>query len=228
MRRIAASIRCVIVILVVLVAAPAARSDSAKRRKPNILFFIVDELGCYELSCMGHPHFKTPNIEALAAGGGRFTQALAGVPSRCTLMTGKHLGHVSVRKNDGGTPMQADEPTIASMLKQLGYATGGFGKWGCGGRGSTGVPERHGFDLFFGYDDQVHAHSYYPPFLIRNSEEVPLAGNRGGRSGKTYSHYVIVEQAKKFILKNKDRPFFCCMPVTPPHGMHDIPETDPS
>jgi len=216
-----------------LVALPApARAKSPKRRPPNILFFIVDELGYYELSCMGHPHFKTPNIDALAAGGIRFTQALAGAPvcapTRCTLMTGKHMGHASVRKNDGGTPMRADEPTIASMLKQLGYATGGFGKWGCGGRGSTGVPERHGFDVFFGYYDQVHAHSYYPPYLVRNSEEVPLPGNRGGRSGKTYSHYVIIEEAKKFILKNRDRPFFCYMPVTPPHGMHDIPDSDPS
>ena len=77
-----------------------------------------------------------------------------------------------------------DEPTIASMLKEIGYATGGFGKWGCGGRDSTGVPEKHGFDVFFGYYDQVHAHSFYPPYLIRNSEEVVLPGNRGGRDGR--------------------------------------------
>jgi len=203
-----------------------------KTEKPNIVYIMSDELGYYELSCMGHPHFKTPNIDRLAAEGVRFTQALAGsslcAPTRCCLMTGKHSGHTSVRTNGGGTPMRADEETIASVLKKAGYATGGFGKWGCGGRGSTGVPERHGFDVFFGYYDQVHAHSYYPPYLIRNSREVPLPGNKGGSEGKTYSHYLIVEEAKKFIRANRTRPFFCYLPVTPPHGLFDIPEDDPS
>lgn len=217
---------------ILLTLACLAMAGASPERKPNILYFVVDELGYYELSCMGHPHFQTPNIDRLAAQGIRFTQGLAGAPvcapTRCTLMTGKHMGHASVRKNDGGTPLRLEEPTIASVLKQVGYATGGFGKWGCGGRGSTGVPEKHGFDVFFGYYDQVHAHTYYPPYLIRNSAEVMLPGNHGGRSGKTYSHYVIVEEGKKFIRENKDRPFFCYMPVTPPHGWHDIPETDPS
>jgi len=200
--------------------------------RPNIVYIVSDELGYYELSCMGHPHFQTPNIDRLAAEGIRFTQALAGsslcAPTRCCLMTGKHSGHTSIRTNGGGTPLRPEETTIASVLKQVGYATGGFGKWGCGGRGSTGVPELHGFDIFFGYYDQVHAHSYYPPYLIRNSEEVPLPGNRGLSEGTTYSHYLIVEEAKKFIRENKDRPFFCYLPVTPPHGIHDIPETDPA
>ena len=101
-------------------------------------------------------------------------------------------------RNGGGTPLRPEEQTIASILKQQGYATGGFGKWGCGGRDSTGVPEKHGFDVFFGYYDQVHAHSYYPPYLVRNSEEVPLAGNNGGTHGKTYSQYVIHDAAMKF------------------------------
>lgn len=200
--------------------------------RPNIVMIVSDELGYFELSCMGHPHFHTPNIDRLAAEGIRFTQALAGsslcAPTRCCLMTGKHSGHTSIRTNGGGTPLRPEEATVASVLKQAGYATGGFGKWGCGGRGSTGVPERHGFDIFFGYYDQVHAHSYYPPYLIRNSEEVPLPGNHGLSQGTTYSHYLIVEEAKKFIRQNKDRPFFCYMPVTPPHGLFDIPETDPA
>jgi arylsulfatase A-like enzyme len=143
-------------------------------------------------------------------------------------MTGKHMGHASVRVNDGGTPLRAEEKAIASMLKDIGYATGGFGKWGCGGRDSTGVPEKHGFDVFFGYYDQVHAHSFYPPYLIRNSEEVEFGGNRGGRTGQTYSHYVIMEEALEFIRANKDRPFFCYLPITPPHGMYDIPADDPA
>ena len=164
--------------------------------KPNIIYIMADELGYHELSILGHPHLKTPNIDQMAAEGMRFTHAMAGsslcAPTRCVLMTGKHSGHTSVRTNGGGTPLRAGEETIASRLRQTGYATGGFGKWGCGGRGSTGVPEDHGFDVFFGYYDQIHAHSYYPPYLIRNSEEVPLPGNNGGRNDETYSHYQIV------------------------------------
>lgn len=214
----------------VLLGSLTLRAWSADR--PNVIYMMSDELGYYELSCMGHPHFQTPNIDRLAAEGVRFTQALAGAsvcaPTRCCLMTGKHAGHTSVRSNGGGTPLRAEEDTIASMVARAGYATGGFGKWGCGGRGSTGVPEKHGFDIFVGYYDQVHAHSYYPPYLVRNSEEMILPGNEGGRSGKTYSHYVIWQEAIKFIRDNRDRPFFCYLPITPPHGMFDIPADDPS
>ncbi len=143
-------------------------------------------------------------------------------------MTGKHSGHASIRANDGGTPLRADETTIAALLKERGYATGGFGKWGCGGRDSTGVPEKHGFDVFFGYYDQVHAHSFYPPYLLRNSQEIPLPGNEGGRSGRTYSHYRIFEEAVRFIKENQKKPFFCYLPFTPPHGLFDVPADDPA
>lgn len=200
--------------------------------RPNIVFMISDELAYYELSHMGNEKIHTPNIDQMAREGIRFTQALAAAPVcgplRCCLMTGKHMGHASMRTNGGGTPIRGEEPTIASMLKERGYATGGFGKWGIGGRGSEGVPETHGFDEFFGYYDQVHAHSFYTPHLIRNSQEVPLPGNLGGRNGKTYSHYEIMKEALKFIRKNKDRPFFCYLPITPPHGMFDIPADDPA
>ncbi len=217
---------------ILVVTLPVALVARAEQRKPNVVYIMADELAYYELSHMGHPQLKTPNIDRMAAEGIRFTQALAGssvcAPTRCCLMTGKHSGRTSVRKNDGGTPLRAEEETIASMLRRAGYATGGFGKWGCGGRGSTGVPEKHGFDVFVGYYDQVHAHSYYPAYIVRNSGEMTLPGNRGGRSGQTYSHYVIMDEAKSFIRANKDRPFFCYLPVTPPHGMYDIPDGDPA
>lgn len=207
-------------------------SNSYAEKLPNIVYIMSDELAYYEVGYMGNPHIKTPRMDRMAKEGLMFTNALAGAPVcgplRCTLMTGKHMGHASVRRNDGGTPIRAEEETIASMLKQKGYATGGFGKWGAGGRGSTGVPEKHGFDVFFGYYDQVHAHSFYPPYIIRNSEEVVLEGNIGGRSGKTYSHYEIHNAAIKFIKANKDKPFFCYLPITPPHGMYDIPQSDPA
>lgn len=216
--------------LSVAIALPLPMSSAVAGPKPNIVYVMADELGYYELSCMGHHNFQTPNIDRMASEGIRFTQCLAGsavcAPTRCVLMTGKHSGHTSVRVNGGGTPLRSGEATIASVLKNVGYATGGFGKWGCGGRGSTGVPEKHGFDTFVGYYDQVHAHSYFPPYIVRNSEEVILKGNKGGSSGETYSHYVIVDEAMKFITANKDRPFFCYMPITPPHGMFNIPDED--
>ncbi|MEZ6137609.1 MAG: arylsulfatase [Pirellulaceae bacterium] len=213
-----------------MIVAAAAEPAS----KPNIVYIMADELGYFEPGFMGGTNIKTPNLDQMAAGGMRFTNMLAGssvcAPTRCCLMTGKHSGHTSVRVNGGGTPLRADETTIASMLKPLGYATGGFGKWGVGGRDSTGVPEKHGFDLFFGYYDQVHAHSYYPPYLIRNSEEVPLAGNKGGSRGETYSHYQIHDAAMKFIREygQQQSPFFAYLPYTPPHGIFDIPDSDPA
>jgi arylsulfatase A-like enzyme len=228
-----ASLRLLIAVVVfVAVQFVAVPSVVDADRPPNVVYIMSDELAYYELSLMGNDKLHTPNIDRFAAEGLRFTNALAGspvcAPLRCNLMTGKHAGHASVRANDGGTPLRAGEPTIASMLKQRGYATGGFGKWGCGGRDSTGVPEEHGFDEFFGYYDQVHAHSFYPPYLVRNSEEVALEGNRGGRSGETYSHYEIMQEAFDFIREHKDRPFFCYLPITPPHGMYDIPANDPA
>lgn len=199
---------------------------------PNVVYLMADELGYYEPGFMGGHNIATPNLDRMAAEGMVFSQMLAGssvcAPTRCCFLTGKHSGHTSVRVNGGGTPLREDEATIASMLKPLGYATGGFGKWGCGGRDSTGVPEKHGFDLFFGYYDQVHAHSYYPPYLIRNSEEVPLPGNRGLSEGKTYSHYEIHRAAMDFIRDNATRPFFAYLPYTPPHGIFDIPDEDPA
>jgi arylsulfatase A-like enzyme len=199
-------------------------------RPVNVVYMMADELGYYEPSYMGNPNIQTPHLDRMAAAGIRFNNMFAGssvcAPTRCCFLTGKHGGHTSVRVNGGGTPLRAEEETIASMLKQKDYATGGFGKWGCGGRDSTGVPEQHGFDVFLGYYDQVHAHSYYPPYILRNSEEVPLAGNRGLSDGETYSHYVIYQGAVDFIRQHHDRPFFCYLPVTPPHGAFDIPDSD--
>ncbi len=216
-------------LIALLLAPPAALLAAAPT--PNVIYIMDDELGYYEPGFMGGRNIQTPNLDRMKAEGIRFNNLFAGsavcAPTRCCFLTGKHSGHTSVRSNAGGTPLRADEVTIASMLKPLGYATGGFGKWGNGGRDSTGVPEKHGFDVFLGYYDQVHAHSYYPPYLIRNSEEVKLDGNHG-TGGKTYSHYVIHEAAMKFIRDNAKQPFFAYLPYTPPHGNFDIPDSDPA
>jgi arylsulfatase A-like enzyme len=204
----------------------------AAEPKPNVVYIMADELGLFEPGFMGGKEIATPNLDRMAKAGIVFKNVFSGAPvcapARCTLLTGKHAGHASVRANDGGTPLRADEQTIADVLKKQGYACGGFGKWGCGGRDSTGVPEKHGCETFFGYYDQVHAHTFYPPYLIRNSEEVKLDGNRGGLKGKTYSQYVIHDAAKKWIREHAKGPFFAFLPYTPPHGPFAIPDTDPA
>jgi arylsulfatase A-like enzyme len=210
-----------------------ALAAAAPSKRPNIIYILLDELGYFELSCMGNKYLMTPNIDRMAAEGMRFTQALAGAPvcapSRSVLMTGQHTGHTTVRTNPGGVPLREDDVTIAQVLKQAGYATGGFGKWGCGDRETTGVPEEHGFDVFFGYYHQVHAHSYYPCYLIRSGEKVPLQGNTGVfYTGKQYSHHLIFSETIRFIRQNRDRPFFCYACWTPPHGVWAIPEDEPA
>jgi len=228
-----------------LVVFIAARVGAAEQ--PNLVFIMVDDLGPFELSCLGSAVHQTPNIDRMAAEGMRFTQAYSGctvcAPARSTLMTGLHTGHTTVRGNSGGIPIRADDVTIAQVLKRAGYACGGFGKWGLGDAGTPGVPEKHGFDVFFGYYDQVHAHFYYPRYLWRSGVKVPLPGNerpvvdsRDRQAyqedkmvvGSQFSHHVIFDEAVEFIRANKDRPFFCYCPWTPPHGRWPMPPDEPA
>lgn len=208
-----------------LAAAGSLRGQN--RRKCNIIFMMADDMGYGDASCYGQKHFQTPNIDRIAREGTRWTQAYAGctvcAPSRSVLMTGMHMGHTSVRSNPGGVPLLASDVTVAQVLKQAGYATGAFGKWGLGDNGTDGVPWKHGFDQFFGYLNQVHAHWYYPEFLYDNERRFPLEGNAGGKR-VTWSHDVIAGKALDFIRANKDEPFFCYMPFTVPHVEYLVPE----
>jgi arylsulfatase A-like enzyme len=120
-------------------------------------------------------------------------------------------------------PLLPSDVTAAEVLKRAGYATGGFGKWGLGDLGTQGMPTRQGFDEFFGYLHQVHAHFFYPEYLIHNEERYPLPANSGGRRG-TYSHDVIADKALDFIGRNRSRPFFCYVPFTIPHWELLVPE----
>src|SRR5262245_47351906 len=154
--------------------------------KPNIVFILADDLGYGDLSCYGQKRFSTPNIDRLAAEGMKFTAHYAGnnvcAPSRCVLMSGKHPGHAYVRDNRGGLgpegegqePVPAGELKLPLLLKQLGYATGAFGKGGLGAAGTSGEPVRQGFDTFFGYTCQAVAHNYYPTHLWSNATHVAL------------------------------------------------------
>ena len=189
---------------------------------------MADDLGVGDLSIYGQKKFATPNIDSIGAAGMKFTSAYAGctvcAPSRSVLMTGKHMGHTSIRGNTGGQSLLPSDVTIAQLLKQAGYATGGFGKWGLGDLETDGVPWKKGFDEFFGYLNQVHAHWFYPRFLMDNDKRYYLPGNVNGVR-KTYSHDVIAEKALSFIERNHQRPFFCYVPFTIPHWELLAPET---
>lgn len=181
---------------------------------------MADDLGYGHLGCYGQKIIKTPNIDRLAEQGVRFTEAYAGAcscaPARATLMTGLHAGHITVRGNGGGVSLQPEDVTVAQILQRAGYRTGLFGKWGLGESGTTGVPNKKGFDEFFGYLHQLHAQFYYPTFLWHNDEKVFFPENEN-LSYKTYSHDLILEKAKEFVRSNRNHPFFLYLPVTIPH-----------
>ena len=192
----------------------------AAEKPPNIIFIMADDLGYGHLGCYGQKRIETPRLDRLARQGMRFTQAYAGctvcAPSRSVLMTGLHTGHTSVRANLGGVPLLDEDITVAEVLCEAGYTSGCFGKWGLGDAETSGVPRRQGFDEFFGYLHQVHAHFYYPEYLWHNETKAPLPGNAEGRRGQ-YTHDEITERAMGFISRNREQPFFCYVPYTIPH-----------
>lgn len=201
--------------------------------RPNIVFILADDLGYAELGCYGQKIIRTPHLNQLAAEGMRFTRFYSGnavcAPSRCVLMTGKHPGHAFIRSNsevkpEGQTPIPADTVTVAELLKAKGYATAAIGKWGLGPMGSTGDPTKQGFDLFFGYNCQRHAHNHYPTWVWRNDQRVTLDGNDGGHTGKQHTHDLMEAEALRFLQENKGRPFFLYVPFTIPHLALQVPE----
>ncbi len=204
-----------------------------KSERPNIIFILADDLGYGDLGCYGQKEIQTPNLDRMAHEGVRFTQFYAGstvcAPSRCVVMTGLHTGHCYIRGN-GKDNLRPGDITVAEILKQAGYATALVGKWGLGHEGSTGLPTRQGFDEFFGYLDQHHAHNYYPSFLVRNEERVTLSNvvpkegkwGQGVASEKVaYSHDLLADEALSFVDRNKDRPFFLYLALTIPHANNE-------
>ena len=207
-------------------------SPPLSARSPNVVLVLADDLGCFELGCYGQKLIKTPHIDALAADGMKFTRFYAGnavcAPSRCALMTGKHMGHASVRNNsevqpEGQKPMPAGELTLAEVFKNKGYATGAMGKWGLGMFGSEGDPLKRGFDTFFGYNCQRHAHSHYPTYLYRQDKRFDLVGNDGAK-GPLYTQDLCEAEALGFIEANKAKPFFLFLPFVVPHVAVQVPE----
>lgn len=234
----------------------AAQSKPKKSKLPNIVYIYADDLGYGELGCYGQQKIKTPNLDRMATEGMRFTQHYTSMPvcapARCMLMTGKHGGHSYIRGNHelggfpdsserGQMPLRAAEFTVAELLKQKGYATGLFGKWGMGMNNTEGSPNRQGFDYYYGYLDQKQAHNFYPTHLWENEKwdtlrqsfidvykkldsKTATDADFEYFKGKDYAPAKMTEKALGFIDKNKDQPFFLYMPYTIPHASLQAPD----
>ena len=214
-------------------ALPALAQQPA--RKPNIVFILADDLGIGDVGCYGAKLIQTPNIDRLAAEGAKFNQAYAGAvvcaPSRSCLMTGQHTGHTRIRENHSGrsserVPLRAEDVTVAEVLKQAGYATGIFGKWGLGEPGTGGLPNRQGFDDWFGFLNQDHAVDYFTDYLWRNETKETLKGNlNGGR--REYAQDLFTREAMRFVRAHRGDPFFLYLPYTTPHADLEVPDLGP-
>jgi arylsulfatase A len=209
----------------------AALTGLAAAAPPNLIFILSDDLAQGDLGVYGQKIIQTPRLDRMAAEGTRFTQAYCGTsvcaPSRASLMTGLHSGHCPIRGNweiapEGQKPLPAKTVTVAEILKSAGYATGCTGKWGMGFFDTPGSPLKQGFDRFFGYNCQRHAHSYFPTYLWDNDKRIELPGNDGKGGSKTYSQDLIQKSALDFVRSNKDKPFFLFYAITLPHGRHEI------
>lgn len=219
-----------------LLTTPFIHAEKNKDKKPNVVFILADDLGYGDLSCYGQEKFETPNIDKLAQSGMRFTQCYSGTtvsaPSRSCLLTGTHSGHTPVRGNleldpEGQFPLPDDARTIFEVMKDAGYKTSAFGKWGLGYIGSTGDPKNQGCDTFYGYNCQLLAHSYYPDHLWDNDKRVELEDNNlNVQYGKgTYSQDLIHGKALEYLDNmNPDEPFFMWYPTIIPHAELIVPE----
>ena len=209
-------------------------TSQAASAKPNIVYILADDLGYGDLGCYGGKLIHTPRIDQMRAEGLKFTQHYSGsslcAPTRSSLLTGLHTGHARVRGNssflkpdgNGRVALLPEDVTIGEVLKEAGYTTGVIGKWGVGEEGTTGIPNKQGFDFWFGYLNQSNAHHYYPPFLWKNEEKVLYPDNPTRRTH--YSHDLFTEEGLSFIDRNKEQPFFLYMAYTIPHVDLDVPD----
>ncbi|HVL15766.1 MAG TPA: arylsulfatase, partial [Gemmata sp.] len=228
--------RAFLLSLTLAIAVPAAAGAADPPRKPNVVLILADDLGYGDLGCYGQKKIQTPNLDRLAAEGVRFTQVYAGstvcAPSRCALMTGLHTGHCRTRGNGGGggprsnVPLAPEDVCVAELLKKAGYRTALIGKWGLGEERSTGIPTRKGFDHFFGYLNQHHAHNYYPDYLWRGDTREPIDNPQSkvenvAEKFNVYTPDLFRDDALKFIEQNRRDPFFLYYATTAPHANNE-------
>lgn len=209
-----------------------ASSEAEIQPKPNIIFILADDLGYGDVGFMGNEIIETPHIDQLAGESLIFTQHYSGntvcAPSRSAWITGLHTGHTPIRGNkevkpEGQYPMPDTLMTIPKLMKQAGYVTGGFGKWGLGFIGTSGDPMSQGFDQFYGYNCQRYAHRYYPGHIWDNDQKVELPEN-GWENKVTYAPDLIHQQSLEFMEENRENPFFLFLPIIMPHAELAAPE----
>ncbi len=242
--------------------------EKTSTNSPNIIYILADDLGYGDLGVYGQQKIETPNIDALAESGMRFTQHYSGspvcAPARYMLMTGQHPGHAHIRGNDewrergevwnyeaavnnpaleGQRPIPDSTITLAEVLKSAGYTTGIVGKWGLGAPETEGIPNRQGFDFFYGYNCQRQAHNLYPPFLWKNEtkewlqNDVITPGTNLAPEADTldeisytifkqrdYGPAFLQKEALNFIETNKDSSFFLYYASPIPHLPLQAPE----
>ena len=248
--------------------AVSCASPKADDSKPNIIYILADDLGYGELGSYGQEKIETPNIDRLAETGMRFTQHYAGspvcAPSRCVLLTGKHTGHAQVRGNDewrsrgpvwdyvemikdstleGQRPLKPGTNTIGRLLQQAGYRTGIVGKWGLGAPNTEGIPNKQGFDFFFGYNCQRQAHTFYPVHLYKNERRVYLNNdtipphtklpegadpldeeNYAPFNLPDYSPDLMFDEIVNFVKSSDEKPFFLYWATPIPHAPLQAPK----
>lgn len=210
-------------------------------KRPNVIWIMADDLGYGDLGCYGQQVITTPQLDQMAAEGLRFTQFYAGAtvcaPSRSVLMTGLHHGHTRVRGNAGklnplAQALRAEDVTVAKTLQQTGYRTALIGKWGLGdvGAADSGLPRKQGFDEFYGFLNQHHAHNHFPDFLWRNDTRDKLPNmvtavddNGGGfaTEAKVYADDLFAEEAIQFVKANQSKPFFLYWSMVVPHANNE-------
>jgi arylsulfatase A-like enzyme len=219
------------IIIIAAISVYSVNLNAQKNdKRPNIILIVADDLGYGEIGCYGQQKIETPNIDRLAKEGLKFTQFYAGTavcaPSRASLMTGLHSGHIPVRGNkgtqpEGQTPLPEYSVTFANKLQDAGYTTAAFGKWGLGYITTSGAPDKKGFEKFYGYNCQTLAHNYYPDHLWSNHDRIELSENNKGNN--MYSADLIHQQAIAFIKSSNEKPFFLFLPYTIPHGEVIVP-----
>ena len=255
-------------LLGVSAACHAQQKDKIPAKLPNIIFILADDLGYGDIGCYGQQKIETPNIDALADHGIRFLQQYAGspvsAPSRCVLLTGKHTGHATIRGNDewasrgkvddykamladstleGQRPLLDDDIIFPQFLKKAGYTNAIVGKWGLGAPNTNSIPNKKGFDFFYGYNCQRQAHTYYPVFLYENEHRVYLGNDTVAPHNplekgadpynldsykkytlKNYSPDLMFNKITGFINENKQHPFFLYWATTIPHVALQAPK----
>lgn len=223
-----------ILLFAVVMVAAVCTVHAQNKALPNIILVLADDLGWGDVGFNGQQKIKTPHLDKLAAEGMRFTAFYAGssvcAPSRAALLTGVNTAHGHVRElsawTASGNPVDLldEEVTMAEELKRAGYATGVIGKWGLEEGAGTGMPNKQGFDYFYGYKTHTEAHHYYPPYLWENGKKIELKNNITSEKKGEYSNDDFTRRALGFIRKNKNNPFFLYLPYTIPHNEITVPE----